>query len=602
MLILAKENSYSPLIEGLAYNITKMEAKEEVRARLNIEDVIGEYVQLKRAGRNYKGLSPFSGEKTPSFFVSPDKQIWHDFSSNKGGDIYSFVMEVEGLDFRATLELLARKAGVDLSMFETGGGRDLSQKKHKLLKLLDSAANFYQRQLFASQTAIDYVSKKRTLNKQIVHDFRIGYAPVQGDALLKFLTQKGYDSRDLRDAGLIGSRGSDMFRHRMMVPLADQSGQVIGFTARQIDDDNRGPKYINTPQTLLYDKGRHVFGLHLAKEAIRTNDYAVVVEGNLDVVSSHQAGVKQVVATAGTALTEFHLKALSRLTPHIRLCFDGDKAGIAATERAIPIAQTVGVELSIISLPDAAKDPDELIKQDADAWLSAINDARPALEWLIDQYANRVDVTSAAGKRQLSTQALTVLGRVDDPVEREHYLQIISEKTGASVHVLEQRLEQLITPDQKRLKPVKAQETNGQDLHAYQDYLLALMTCEPAVRDVAKKLDARELQGDERQQLFNYLLEHPHELRDELPPELHQIETYVKIVLFKAETRYINLNGQERLTEAVSLVRQVKEQHRKQRKLELTTLLREAENEQNDARVSELQNELNTLIKEDLRA
>lgn len=579
-----------------------MEAKEEVRSRLNIEDVIGEYVQLKRAGRNYKGLSPFSGEKTPSFFVSPDKQIWHDFSSNKGGDVYSFVMEVEGLDFRGALELLARKAGVDLSMFETGGDRDLAQKKRKLLKLLDSAANFYQRQLFASQTAIDYVSKKRQLNKQIVHDFRIGYASSAGDALMKFLIQKGYNQHDLRDAGLIGSRGSDMFRHRMAVPLADQSGQVIGFTARQIDDDSRGPKYINTPQTLLYDKSRHVFGLHLAKEAIRNNDYAVVVEGNLDVVSSHQAGFKQVVATAGTALTEFHLKALSRLTPYIRLCFDGDKAGIAATERAIPIAQMVGVELSVVSLPDSAKDPDELIQQDVNAWLSAINDAKPALEWLINQYANRVDVTTAAGKRQLSTQALTVLARVDDPVEREHYLQIISEKTGASMHVLEERLQQLITPVDKRLKPVKSEQVTGQDLYAYQDYLLALMACEPAARDVAKKLAPQELQGDERQQLFSYLLTHPRELRDELPPELHQIETYVKIVLFKAETRYMNLNGQERLTEAVSLVRQVKEQHRKHRKLELTTLLRQAEDEQNDARIRQLQNELNTLIKEDSRA
>jgi DNA primase len=260
------------------------------------------------------------------------------------------------------------------------------------------------------------------------------------------------------------------------------------------------------------------------------------------------------------------------------------------------------VELSVISLPDSAKDPDELIKQDVAAWLTAINNAQPALEWLIDQYATRVDVTTAAGKRQLSTQALTVLARVDDPVEREHYLQIIGKKTGSSVHALEERLQQLITPTDKRLKPVKAEQTSGQDLYAYQDYLLALMTCEPAVNDVTKKLDAQELRGEERQQLFRYLLEHPRQLQDELPPELRQIETYVKIVLFKAETRYMNLNGQERLTEAVSLVRQVKEQHRKQRKLELTTLLREAENEHNDARVTQLQNELNTLIKEDSRA
>lgn len=576
-----------------------MEAKEEVRSRLNIEDVIGEYVQLKRAGRNWKGLSPFSGEKTPSFFVSPDKQIWHDFSSNKGGDVYSFVMEVEGLDFRSALELLARKAGVDLSMFETQGNQGLARKKQRILSAVDLAATFYQRQLLASPGAIAYVSQKRGLSKQIVHDFRIGYAPNSPDTLLNFMGGKGYTNNELRDAGLIGSRGTDMFRHRMMVPLMDGQGQVIGFTARLVEDNANGPKYINTPQTLLYDKSRHVFGLHLAKESIRANDYAVVVEGNMDVISSHQAGVKQVVATAGTALTEHHLKALSRLTPQIRLCFDGDKAGIAATERAIPIAQNVGVELSVIVLPDSAKDPDELIKQAVDDWQKAINTSQPALEWLIDQYATRVDLSSAMGKRTLVTQALTVLSRVNDPVEREHYLQIVSERTGSSMHVLEERLEQLTAPADKRLKPVKVEPTDTKDDYAYQDYLLALMAVEPAVHDVVKKMTGDELHGQERQELFAYLLDHPEPLRDRAPAALQKIETYVKIVLFKAETRYSGLDGRDRMTEAVSLMRQVKEQHRKKRKQQLTTQLREAESVHDDAKIAQLQSELNTLIKEE---
>jgi len=576
-----------------------MEAKEEVRNRLSIEDVIGEYVQLKRAGRNFKGLSPFSGEKTASFFVSPDKQIWHDFSSNKGGDIYSFVMEVEGLDFRATLELLARKAGVDLSMYESTSSRDFSQKKQRLQKAVDLAATFYQRQLFASPGAIEYVSKQRGLNKQVVHDFRIGYAPNAPDTLINFLAGKGFTRDEVRDAGLIGSRGTDMFRHRMTVSLADGQGQAIGFTARLVEDIPNAPKYINTPQTLLYDKGRHVFGLHLAKEAIRTNDYAVVVEGNMDVISSHQSGVKQVVATAGTALTEYHLKALSRLTPHIRLCFDGDKAGIAATERAIPIAQTVGVELSIIRLPDEAKDPDELIRQDVAAWQAAIDSARPALEWLIEQYKSRVDVTTAAGKRELSTQALNVLARIDNPVEREHYLRLVSDATDTTLGALEERLDQLITPEVKHLKPIKAEQSVNKDEYAYQDYLLALMAIEPAVHDVVKKMKAEELEGDERQELFSFLLGDPDGLKKDVPPQLQKIETYVKIVLFKAETRYQTLDGQDRLVEAVTLVRQVKEQHRKKKKKQLTNRLREAEVEHDSTEVARLQAELNTLIKED---
>lgn len=578
-----------------------MEAKEEVRARLNIEDVIGEYVPLKRAGRNWKGLSPFSQEKTPSFFVSPDKQIWHDFSSNRGGDIFSFVMEVEGLEFREALELLARKAGVDLEQYRKAGDRGIGERKKKLFALSELAATFYQRQLLGDSTAIEYVSKKRGLSREVVHDFRIGYAPAGGRALLDFAQSRGYSLKDLKDAGLVGSRGSDMFRERMMVPLMDGQGRVIGFTARLIRDIENAPKYLNTPQTLLYDKGRHVFGLHLAKEAIRTNDYVVIVEGNLDVVSSHQAGVRQVVATAGTAMTEHHLRALSRLTSQVRLAFDGDKAGIAATERAIPIAQSVGVELGIVSLPASAKDPDELIQQDVEAWQRVIEKPLPAMEWLIGQYAARVDMNTASGKRELATAVLKLLQKVDDPVERDHYLQLVAAKTSSSLEALHERMVQLKNPA-KRLKPVR-EVTLEPEHHAHEDYLLALLATEPATHDVVRQLEVEEFHGDERRMLFRYLRDDPRVIQSSaLPVSLREIETYVKIVLFKAETRYENIDAQERLVEAVSLVHQIKEQHSRQKKQQLLSELREAEQRHDDTAVARLQQELNRLIKETPRA
>jgi DNA primase len=585
-----------------------MEAKEEIRSRLAIEDIVGEYVQLKRAGRNWKGLSPFSQEKTPSFFVSPDKGIWHDFSSNKGGDIFSFVMEMEGLDFRGAIELLARKAGVDMSMYETERGQGLAKKKQRLLSLLDAASTFYQRRLLATPHAIDYVAKHRGLSRDVVHEFRIGYAPGDGQSLMKFLRSKGYTDGEIKDAGLSSARRGgtgDMFRERMMVTLADGQGQVVGFTARLISDDIQAPKYINTPQTLLYDKSRNVFGLHLAKEAIRTNDYAVIVEGNLDVVSSHQAGVRQVVATAGTALTEHHLKILSRLTHHVRLAFDGDKAGIAATERAIPIAQSVGVELTIVSLPGEAKDPDELIKQDPALWVTAIESPVPAVEWVINQYARRVDLTSAAGKRQLTTEALKLVVVLQDPIEREHYLQLLATQTGASLGALNERLQQLSEPvAPRRLKPHKAEtaeEVKAGEVN--QDYILALMCIDPAVHDVAKKLSESDFTTDERKALFMYLFEHPAKLNPEkLPASLLRYETYVKIVLFKAETRYTDQDGQNRLIEAVSLVRRIKHQQQRKKKLYLTEALRQAEVDHDDATALRLQQELMTLIKEEKRA
>lgn len=579
-----------------------MDAKEEVRSRLGIEDIVGEYVQLKRAGRNWKGLSPFSGEKTPSFFVSPDKAIWHDFSSNQGGDIFSFVMMAEGIDFRAALELLARKAGVDLSMYESKGAQDIADRKKKAIALLESSATYYQRALYVSKPTVEYV-KKRGLNRQVVHDFRLGYAPSGGRALMDFLFSKGHTERELRDAGLIGSRGNDMFRERLTVPLMDGQGQVIGFTARLVRDVEGAPKYLNTPQTILYDKGRHVFGLHLAKEAIRQNDYAVIVEGNLDVISSHQVDVKQVVATAGTALTEHHLKALSRLTNHIRLAFDADKAGIAATERAIPIAQTVGVELGIVSMPDDFKDPDELIQKDPAAWANAIGTSLPAIEWVMNQYERRYDVTTALGKRQLTTQTLTLLSGVKDPIEREHYLQSLSAKTGATLDALNQRVVQLAeneTP--RRLKAVKEESIEVRE-NVQQDYLLALMCIDNEAREEAMELSVDLFDGVDRQELFRYLIVHPKGLSgDDVPADLKDIETYVKIVLLKAETRYAEQTAQDRLDEAGSLVRHIKQQQLKQKKVLLMGELRTAEAETNESEMIRLRGELNDLIKEETRA
>jgi DNA primase len=287
--------------------------KEEVRSRLNIEDVVGEYVQLKRAGRNFKGLSPFTGERTPSFYVSPDKNIWHDFSSNKGGDVFSFVMEVEGIDFRAALELLAHRVGVDLAQYDSAGAQEIAKRKKRIYEILELATQYYQQSLLKNQHAVEYVFGKRKLSKEIVQTFRIGYAPSTGDALVNFLKMKEFTQKEAQDAGLLNRYDGDLFRGRMMVPLMDGSGRVIGFTARILADEPNAPKYLNTPETLLYNKGRHVFGLSQAKESIRKVDYSVIVEGNLDVISSHQVGVNQVVATAGTAMTESHLKALNGL-------------------------------------------------------------------------------------------------------------------------------------------------------------------------------------------------------------------------------------------------------------------------------------------------
>jgi len=574
------------------------DAKEEVRSRLNIEDIIGEYVQLKRAGRNFRGLSPFTGEKTPSFYVSPEKHIWHDFSSNKGGDIFTFIMEVEGMDFRASLEHLARKAGVDLSIYDTKGSQEIAQRKKRLLLANDLAANYYQQSLIKNQHAVNYVFGKRGLSRKIVQDFKIGYAPTSGDALVQFLTKKGFTAIELEQAGLVNRFGGDLFRGRMTIALMDGTGQVIGFTGRILVEDPKSPKYLNTPQTLLYDKGRHVFGLSQAKEAIRTFGYAVIVEGNLDVISSHQVGVTQVVATAGTAMTESHLRALVRLSSHIRLAFDSDKAGLAATERAIPIAQNVGVELSIITLPGGAKDPDELIKQVPELWQQAIDDAEPAIDWVIKQYSLREDLTTAAGKRRFTTTALDVVRMLQDSVEQEHYLAKIAKLSDSSIEALKDKLTDAKEKTSKSYKIVATQTAVTQDPSYNQDSLLAVALIDGATHELFKSIDVETFSGDDRQAVAKYIAEFGGKPIKDTPEELQNYDIYVKILLLKADARYADWNDQDRYFETARLIRQVATEHKKKQKDEYTEQLRDAELVGDDIKANDMRAKLNKLIKE----
>lgn len=576
------------------------DAKEEVRAKLNIEDVIGEYVQLKRAGRNFRGLSPFSDEKTPSFYVSPEKHIWHDFSSSKGGDIFSFIMEVEGLDFRSSLEHLARKAGVDLTLYESNGSRELSKLKKRLYEAHNLAMNYFQQSLVSNEHAVGYVFKKRGLSKQIVQDFKIGYAPTSGDALVKFLLKKGFSRNEIDQSGLTNRFGGDLFKGRMMIPLMDTTGRIIGFTGRIIIDDEKAPKYLNTPQTILYDKSRHVFGLSQAKESIRAHDYAVIVEGNMDVISSHQVDVKQVVATAGTAMTESHLKALVRLTNQVRLAFDGDRAGIAATERAIPIAQSVGLDLSIISMPDDAKDPDELIKKDVNLWKKAIEGAEPVMDWILRQYSKREDLETAMGKRKFTTAALDIIGKIYDPIEQEHYLKEIAKISESSLDALNDKLHGMSNKKQSVVlkKPIKNSDDSALDPNSYQDNLLAIAMIDSSTHDLFITTKPEYFVNPDRQAIVKYLIEFGGKVVDSTPKELQNFDTYVKILLLKADARYADWNDQDRYFESARLLRQVTNEHRQKRKDVLTEELRNAETLGDDISASDIRTKLNNLIKE----
>jgi DNA primase len=562
-----------------------MDGIEEVKARINIEDVISEYVQLKRAGRNFKGLSPFTVERTPSFVVSPEKQIWHDFSSGRGGNVFSFVMEMEGLDFKGALELLARKAGVDLEQYRTKGSSYNGPKKERLYELLDMAAKFYQVQFSQNKTALEYVLGKRKFSKDTALEWRLGYSPNNGTALVDYAKSKGFSDEELKAAGLTAQRYSgvaDMFRGRLMIPLQDPQGKVIGFTARLLEDIKEAPKYINTPQTVLYDKSRHVYGLNHAKESIRKSKFVVLVEGNLDVIASHQAGVKQVVATAGTALTEPNLKALSRFTGDIRLSFDADRAGVAATERAIPIASKVGVSLSIIDIP-SGKDPDELIKQDPQLWVNALDDNKYALDWLIERYEKLLDITSAQGKREFSDVLLPVVRQLKDSVEQDHYVVRIADIIGVSKEALLRKLYQTEAEEQRPLKkPVNTQpiviDRKELEYTKTQDHFLVLMLLQPKLREYLDLITAEMLTNDNSRALLDFLQANQQfDGAPETAAALKPIGDYVKITLLQYEELYQGLEFTELQYEAARLQARLVEQFVKHKKEQLITQLHDAD-------------------------
>lgn len=562
-----------------------MDAKEEVRSRLAIEDVIGEYVQLKRAGRSWKGLSPFGAEKTPSFVVSPDKQIWHDFSSGRGGDIFTFVQEMEGVDFKAALEILARRAGVDLEQYrQTGSNRSNSHDRERLYEVNELAAKFYQANFAKSELALNYVLKKRQFSKETALTWRLGYAPNTGSALVTFLKKKGFTEGEIKLAGLTSQRYrsglQDMFRGRLMIPLADSQGRIIGFTARLLTDDKDAPKYINTPSTPLYDKSRHVFGLHLAKDTIRKTKFAVLAEGNLDVIQSHQAGVRQVVATAGTALTEYHLKALSRLTGDIRLCFDADKAGVAATERAIPVAGKVGVNLQIITIP-SGKDPDELIKQDVASWRAIIEQPKYAVDWLIDRYQEQLDLTTAVGKRELSDVVLRTIRQLPDKVEQDHYLGQLAELLAVNKAALVAKLEGVITPNaplRRRAERSKtANDTESAEMRRDEEHLMALALLQPKLRVYLYNLAPDMFTDVSARAMFDFLAEYP-DFDGKDARLVQRMGDYGKILSLVYETLYQDVSLSELHMEASRLATRLVGKYVRNEKQAIAAELQDASN------------------------
>lgn len=417
-------------------------SSDEIKARLNVADVLGEYIKLQPAGGNFKAKCPFHQEKTASLMISPDKQIWHCFGCGKGGDIFAFVMEMEGLTFPEALRLLAPKAGVQLANYK---GQDNS-RRNRLLDALAEAGVFYQKQLIAknklAEAARLYLKEERHLTDETIDYWQIGWAPNDWQMLSDHLKKQGYTENELLLAGLnsqasTGQRFYDRFRGRIMFPWHDLNGNLLGFSARVLPqlDDGRSGKYINSPQNLIYDKSRHLFGLWRAKAAIKETGRAVVVEGQMDCVMAHQQGFKNVIATSGTALTEDHLKLLKRYTENLVLAFDMDQAGVLAADRAITLAGQTDINIQVLRLP-AGKDPDEFLRQHSNDWSDLVEAAPPIMQYYFQLLKPQLASQKIEQRKSATKRFLTMISKLSDIVERDYWLKELAQILRIEVQLL----------------------------------------------------------------------------------------------------------------------------------------------------------------------
>lgn len=412
---------------------------QDVKDRIDIVDLVGSYVPLKRTGTNYKGLCPFHKERSPSFMVNAEKQIYKCFGCDEGGDAIAFVQKMEGLTFPEALELLADRAGVVLDRKKAPEQyKREKDEKSALFRLNAASAKFFHTVLMQHEVAAAARAylKERGLTDETIKTFQIGYAPVK-PVLGPWLTKHGFTSAELRLAG-----GPERFHNRIMFPIRDALGNVVGFTGRAMPGDDSGPKYYNTPESPIFKKHKVLYGLFEGKQALKHEQVAVLVEGQVDVVLSHQAGVETAIASSGTALTTDHLAALRRYVPTVLFAFDADSAGVKAAKKAVGLALDTDLTAKVVSLPEGIKDAGEAVECDPKIWLTAVKKARPALDWLIDTSVRAAgEPLDGAGKKSVAREVLPYLARTVDPVERAHYVGRLAGRLAVKESVLIETLE-----------------------------------------------------------------------------------------------------------------------------------------------------------------
>ncbi len=593
-----------------------MDQVEEVKSKVDLVEVISSYLPLKKMGRNLGGLCPFHSEKTPSFMVSPERQVWKCFGCGEGGDVFTFLEKIEGWDFREALEELAKRAGVKLKQFEP---TDKSRVRDKLIEINKLTTKLYSHLLSnhpAGERARNYLAG-RGIKKETWEKYRLGYSPDSWDTLFNFFIKHKIPVADAAMSGLVIARGGndrsfyDRFRNRLIFPIADSRGQVMGFSGRVLDPtakEARPPttaavgnvgqaKYVNTSETPIFQKGALLFGLDIARSAIRDKNEAVLVEGEFDVLSSHQAGVENVVASKGTALTDKQAAILSRLAENVVLCFDTDVAGDSASRRGIELLDMAGVTVRVADL-GRAKDPDEFAQKDAQGFGAAIAKASNIYDYLIDSAASRFDPKTADGQKKIGREILPILSKISDDLVRAHYIEKLAKILGLDVGLVAQAVSAKVTDVEGTKGPESGVEGRNTTM---EDYFLALFLAgDKVVSRIVEMIDPDDFSG-EVQRLFwkavrdiinNSKSESPAGMVAALPKDLSDFIDQLYLVNISPAFSEKELWAEETFKKA----REIKIASLRRQQMAISVSLEEAQKKSDSKEVSRLTKKLDELL------
>ena len=600
-------------------------AKEEIKMKTDIVALMSEYVRIKKAGASFMAICPFHQEKTPSMHVSPDKQMWYCHGCGEGGDVFGFIMRMEGLDFMDSMRFLAKKAGVVLSEQETKE----QTERQMLMKINAAAAKYYHEVLRKSpqaEPARAYV-KRRLLSDQTAEEFTLGFSPDSWDAVLNFLRQKGVTEDHAYRAGLLSKseRGRgyfDRFRGRLMFPITDHNGNVVGFTARIMPGpDGKDPKdeakYINTSQTLIYNKSYVLYGLHGAKQEIKKKNLAVVVEGNMDVIASHQAGVRNVVASSGTSFTGEQLQLLKRFTDRLVLSFDNDPAGENAARRSIDAAAAAGFSVRILRLPDGIKDPDDCIRKDVALWTKAIADAIPYMEWYMSLAQVRTDFRYPDAVRAASDTLLKEVAKLQSAVERSYWIRQLSQMFETPESVLFEAVQRYVkgvpapaapvgpTGIAKRPAMPPKPRLSRQGIVSQHIFGLALGWADLAEATISA-VPPDHMDEEYRPLYTDFILHYNAQRSGGAPASTFRLSLEEQgsrdladraaVLELLVEREFGELAHDQRRDELVRLIGELKQLHKSRRQRELMHAMAQAERSGDMATIQEVQRQLNELI------